>query len=40
MQNEKQLTELEMQSKGRKVFMLMVVFFCSACHRGDIDVSI
>lgn len=27
MQNEKQLTELEMQSKGRKVFMLMVVFF-------------
>jgi cytochrome oxidase Cu insertion factor (SCO1/SenC/PrrC family) len=27
MQNEKQLTELEMQRKGRKVFMLMVVFF-------------
>jgi cytochrome oxidase Cu insertion factor (SCO1/SenC/PrrC family) len=27
MQNEKQLTELAMQSKGRKVFMLMVVFF-------------
>ena len=27
MQNEKQLTELEMQSKGRKLFMLMVVFF-------------
>jgi len=27
MQSEKQLTELEMQIKGRKVFMLMVVFF-------------
>jgi cytochrome oxidase Cu insertion factor (SCO1/SenC/PrrC family) len=27
MQNEKKLTELEMQRKGRKVFMLMVVFF-------------
>ncbi|MDI1309685.1 MAG: hypothetical protein PSV17_09670 [Methylotenera sp.] len=27
MQNEKKLTELELQSKGRKVFMLMVVFF-------------
>jgi cytochrome oxidase Cu insertion factor (SCO1/SenC/PrrC family) len=27
MQTEKQLTELEMQRKGRKVFMLLVVFF-------------
>ncbi len=27
MQNEKQLNELEMQRKGRKVFMLMLVFF-------------
>jgi cytochrome oxidase Cu insertion factor (SCO1/SenC/PrrC family) len=27
MQTEKQLTELEMQRKGRKVLMLMVVFF-------------
>lgn len=27
MQNDKQLTELEMQRKGRKVFMLMVTFF-------------
>ena len=27
MQNEKKLTELAMQRKGRKVFMLMVVFF-------------
>lgn len=27
MQNEKELTELEMQRKGRKVLMLMVVFF-------------
>jgi hypothetical protein len=27
MQTEKQLTELEMQLKGRKVFMLLVVFF-------------
>lgn len=27
MQTEKQLTELEIQRKGRKVFMLMVVFF-------------
>ena len=27
MQNEKQLTELEMQLKGRRVLMLMVIFF-------------
>ncbi len=27
MQNDKQLSELEMQRKGRKVFMLMVIFF-------------
>lgn len=27
MQNEKKLTELEMKRRGRKVFMLMVVFF-------------